>query len=629
MALVPKFEPSFDSNGDPEFEPSFIDNSVSLVIPNVTRNRTVSVGSVTSSIVTEVRFEANFDTNGDPEFEPSFTVSSVSISIPNVVRNRTVSTGSVTQVADAITVQHDIENGNVDPASITITDGSTLTPTIEFDTLDSIYPIWRHFSLSIQNASGKSPTFKVNRSSKDGSTYIDPAYKPVYTTDFVTWVQADTVVLTGGVTGTIDFTFTSMPSGTVYVASSPYFRQTDAVSFAADLLSTYSSIAAPTASANANGVYATTPSVDNAFGTESGLNNQFSIRLSWSGSTTDGKAKRKAVLVSGIHGAGAAQSDIVFRESVLWMLNNASQQAQDFRSNFDVYLYFLVNPDGHKAGEAKTTPSSETDPNRAWNSAGNSTLQIITDLQDAIIADTGGSAELFLSYLGDVYSTETFSMWMTSGDNNPQTRHPTTQQIITQGMSIFNAVPDVTSVTDTTTDVAWAYAALNVKSALGIGVAAAGRTTIAHYQDISSKWLQTIAAADAQNAFTSTYITVPNVTRVRTVSVGTVTVLNEITVANITRNRTVSVGVITPVNNIVIADVTRNRAVSLGAVTLYAPGDILLPNVTRNRTVSIGAVILTSAEKKIPITNAVRIWMKKAKPEVGMKTAKPKIRMKI
>ncbi len=400
-----------------------------------------------------------------------------------------------------IVIAHNIKNGNIDPASITITNGLTDTPAIAFDALQSIFPLWRHFAFSITGADGKTPTFAINRSTKDGSTYIHADYKPVYTTDFISWTQADVVNLVGDVSGTIEFSFAApLPSGTVYIASSPYWRTDDAVSFASLLLSTHSSVASPTTSADASGIYATTPSVNNAFGTESGLNNQYAIKLDWGGATTDGFRKRSLVVIAGIHGAGSANSDIAFRESILWMLNDASQEAQDFRSNFDVYCYFLVNPDGHSAGEAKSTPASDVDPNRAWNVAGDSALPIITDLQNAIIADTGGSADVFLSWRGDAYSIDDFSMSLTAADTNPQTRSPAIQEIIDQGFIQFGAIPDVDNVTATTADVYWANTRLGSAS-VGVGVALSAKTTIAHYQSLAAKWMATLSASTQETAF--------------------------------------------------------------------------------------------------------------------------------
>ncbi len=402
---------------------------------------------------------------------------------------------------NGIVIAHNIKNGNIDPASVVITNESSDTPSIAFDALQSIFPLWRHFAFSITGAEGKTPTFAINRSTKDGSTYIHADYKPVYTTDFITWTQADVVNLVGGVSGTIEFSFAApLPAGTVYIASSPYWRTDDAVSFASLLLSTHSSVASPTTSADASGIYATTPSVNNAFGTESGLNNQYAIKLDWGGATTDGFRKRSLVVIAGIHGAGSANSDIAFRESILWMLNDPSQEAQDFRSNFDVYCYFLVNPDGHSAGEAKLTPDSSVDPNRAWNVAGDSALPIITDLQNAIIADTGGSADIFLSWRGDAYSTDDFSMSLTATETNPQTRSAAIQEIIDQGFIQFGAVPDVDNVTATTADIYWANTRLGSES-VGVGVALATRTTIAHYQDLAAKWMRVISDSAQQQAF--------------------------------------------------------------------------------------------------------------------------------
>ncbi len=402
---------------------------------------------------------------------------------------------------NGIVIAHNIKNGNIDPASVVITNGSTDTPSIAFDTLQSIFPLWRHFAFSITGAEGKTPTFAINRSTKDGSTYIHADYRPVYTTDFITWTQADVVNLVGDVSGAIEFSFAApLPAGTVYIASSPYWRTDDAVSFASLLLSTHSSVASPTTSADANGVYATTPSVNNAFGSESGLNNQYAIKLDWGGATADSFRKRSLVVIAGIHGAGSANSDIAFRESILWMLNDSSQEAQDFRSNFEVYCYFLVNPDGHSAGEAKLTPDSSVDPNRAWNVAGDSALPIITDLQNAIIADTGGSADVFLSWHGSAYSTDDFRMSLISSDVNPQTRSPAIQEIIDQGLIHFSAIPDVNNVTATNSDIYWANTRLGSES-VGVGVALAAKTTIAHYQDLAAKWMAVLSASTQETVF--------------------------------------------------------------------------------------------------------------------------------
>lgn len=402
-----------------------------------------------------------------------------------------------------ITVICDIENGGMSQSSVTIQNPSSSTPTIYVDRRSGATSgtggLWRHATFAVENAQGKTPLFRINRATKDGASVVHSLWRPVMTTDFVTWTQSNPVTFNGGTSGTFDFSFPDpLPSGRVYIASNLYGTQADAAEFANTLLTTYASVASPTLSANASGVYNTTPAENDDIGRAVGSNPQYAIKLAWPGPTTDGLRKRKLVVFAGIHAAGEQQSWIPFEQSVLWMLNSNSAEAIAFRANWDVYLYFLLNPNGVRQGNSRVTPRNTTDPNRDWASR---TLNEIAATYNAVIADTSGAADALFSWHGDTYHTDEFMGWVWTPDASAGTRSAAMQAMIDEGTVIFGAAPDIATSSSNNSDVWFGRSVLGAQVAFDNENSATRETTLLFYDGVGAKWMRTLQAVDADGLF--------------------------------------------------------------------------------------------------------------------------------
>lgn len=427
-------------------------------------------------------------------------------------------------------VLHDVPLGNIDSSLVTIEDTYSSRPIINIDRHSSAGSTWRHFLVGVDGVEDKSPLFRMNRATKAGSSSIHSSYRPVKTTDFAdaNWQVADATNLVGGTSGTIEWTYSGVfPAGVTYIASTITGRHAEATALAVDLLTNHSSVAAPTLSANASGVYATTVAETNHNSVSVGGKEQYSVKLDFGGATTDGQAKRKLVICAGTHAAGEGQSWPCFTNIVEWMLSDSSQAAIDFRSNWDVYLYWNFNANGLEGGNARTTFRSVTDLNRDFVSTGSSFLQETNDLRAAIEADTGGSADASFSTHGHVFSTVAL-MAGTAAHNNMPPRDAAVQAVFDNLEAAFGATIELqTSGTDDTY-AWWTEDVLGVTCAITIEHPAMGaNNTFAHYTDFADKWMTALSDADQSGVFNtgiqqltpSLYVN-PNTFYAHTVSVG-------------------------------------------------------------------------------------------------------------
>lgn len=400
-----------------------------------------------------------------------------------------------------VSVITDVDNGNISAPSVVVTNPNSQAPTVFVDRRSGAGLSWRHFMFAVENVEFRSPLFIINRATRDG---IPPTvnWKPVYTTDFVNWTQASVVNFVGGVSGTIQFSFPGdLPSGRVYIASNPMGRVQDAASLIENLLTNNSAIATPTASADSSGVYAISPSEIDDAGRSVGGNNQYSIKLAWGGATTDGQRKRKLVMINGIHAAGESQSWNGFKYAIDWMVNSASAEAVSFRANWDVYVYCLLNPNGVKGGNYRTTFRNSTDPNRDWRLTGNSVLQEITNIRAAIETDTGTNADMLLSWHGDVYNNVDYACGTDPDDAVPGTRTAATQILFDEGATLFGQAVDIQTSGTYNTEAWWGKAKLGCKVSLDLEIVNTSYTTLSWYQSLAEKWFKAIVATDATGVF--------------------------------------------------------------------------------------------------------------------------------
>lgn len=399
----------------------------------------------------------------------------------------------------AITVVTDIDAGNVDPAKVVITNAESDEPTVYVDYRTAAGG-WRHLHWAVENAGGKRPIFEMNWSSRISSTAPTPAWALLWTQDFITWTKAPSRTLASGVM-TCQFT-DPLPAGRVYLATQPLWPQSGADTLATELLTTYSSIASPTASANASGVYNVSPAETDENGRAIGEHEQYSIRLEFGGSTTDGGPKRRLVMLSGIHAAGESHAHTAFKAALDWIINDASQAAQDFRANWDVFCYFNLTPNGYYGGHHRTNFRSSTDPNRNW--AAGTPLQEIGAVKSAITTDlnlgSGGRWDAMFSWHAFYSHTSDFQCWVIPEDDNPDTRSPIMQAMFDKGALFFNDAPVLDTSGTNNTDVWWAKSQ-GAKVAFDTELQQSADTSPAFFQSVGTKWVRTLQAVDADGWF--------------------------------------------------------------------------------------------------------------------------------
>lgn len=410
--------------------------------------------------------------------------------------------------AIAITIIDGVESGNIDPSLVTVADETGASPTIWLDThyeldreMGGNYG-WRHLMFAIENAEGKTPVFRANRSTKSNKTEAPTTeWRPLWTQDFVTYHRAPSRTLVGGSTGYIEWQFSeAMPSGRVYVLDRVLGLQSHHEALAAQLLADYPSVASPTASADESGVFHVSPAENDQDGIAVGAHPMHALKLAWGGPTTDGARKRKLVMFAGIHAAGEAGYWPAFVSAIRWMLDDASSEAQAFRLNWDVYLYFALTPNGLYSGHCRTNgPARTTDPNRVFVLSGTPSLDEIAATCAAAIADTAGKCDAFFSWHCHPTRTE---LWIPgkSGPNYP-TADANHSQFVSTGNAIFGTAAYDYAVNLFNTDAWWGQVKLGAKVAFDAEFGTLGTTDPALFEVAGRNWMKTLQAVDAQGLF--------------------------------------------------------------------------------------------------------------------------------
>lgn len=408
----------------------------------------------------------------------------------------------------AIVVIEDIDGGTCAPSKTVITDAEGQSPTIYVDTRDGQQvDVWRQFLFAVENAEGKTPVFEHNRATRNEQITPPASWLPMWTQDFETWHRASAKTLTGTNTaGVIRWQFDEpLPSGRVYVASHATGIQASNATLAQRLLSQYPAIASPTASADVNGVFATSPAEIDDLGRQVGNHPMYAIKLAWGGATTDGGPKRKLAMFANIHSFGEANSWIPFVASIDWMIDNASPEAEALRANWDVYLYFSLSPNGVYAGARRwnVSASRNVDTNRVWNlDPAAIVVEEIRNTAIAVIADTGGSADALFSYHAWNSSTRFFNLFVPPDEEN-EPRSAAVQAMIDTGITIFGVNPMLASAGpgNLNTDCWWGAAKLGAKVSFDTEFPHNASTDPALYRQAGERWMQTLQAVDAQGLF--------------------------------------------------------------------------------------------------------------------------------
>lgn len=395
-----------------------------------------------------------------------------------------------------ISIDHAVDNCNINPATISITGAGSSNPDISLQTrpaLDSITAGFRHFYFAVDGGEGRTPTFRVEWTGRVGGDGRASGWRPVYTQDHITWVQATSVTLSGGYQV---FSFPGpLPSGRIYVSSNFTGRQADADALAADLLSTHASIASPLPSADVGGVYNTTPAENDDLGRAIGSKPQYAIKLDWGGSTSDGRRKRIAILDCGMHAAGEQQAWATFKSSIDWLINDSSPEAARIRQNFEIYLYFNINANGIAQGNSRGKISKTSDPNRDF--VGGAWAEIAA-FKSAVLADTSGVCDVYFEYHGDVFQTKIFHTAFASIDADEATRSSAASAMLANAISEFGTSPALQSQTPNTTGLWFHRYLVNAEISMSVENPAFGITTQANYDSVASKWMRALSVTDSQ-----------------------------------------------------------------------------------------------------------------------------------
>jgi hypothetical protein len=281
----------------------------------------------------------------------------------------------------AFAVLHDMDSGNINPASTVLGDEETSTPTA--------YVAPRtphiHWLFGLTGVLGKRPIVTVNNSNRFLSTAMLASWNPVFSYDQITWTPFDTphVALTGPVR--VQFQHSeAFTSDTVYIADHPVFRFADFQTLATQLATNSSGLVMPSNVGNSAGVIGTTQAELGPGSRIVGNNPIWGFRFNDpSVTTTDGGPRREIIITCGIH-AGEVIDGWFLKGILDWYLNGSGTKHARFRANFRLLVYFALTPNGRRAGNYRVNPTRSTDPNRDWLSFSLNESRIV---RDAILAD--------------------------------------------------------------------------------------------------------------------------------------------------------------------------------------------------------------------------------------------------
>lgn len=354
-------------------------------------------------------------TNANTFYGPTVTRGSVTVS-PGLLTNS--STLYAPTVGDVLTVQHDIDTGNIDPAGVTVTNGASSTPTValrpRYVPMQNVVTnfgaqghngdggCWIHFHFRLDHANGKQPTFTFETAWRwwsDGGTGYPYAssWRPVYSYDLETWTPVTNAPsnLTSPARKSWQFD-SAFTQDTVYVADHPVWTYAHFEALAAALVADSSGLVHLSAAADGDGVIGQSPAETDDLGRAVGGHDMFGFRIEDTSYTTaaDGGPKRVAVLDAGLHG-GEMLDGFGLLGFINWALTDSGSNAVAFRRNWRVFLYFGLNPNGRfggaYSGHWDANSRNVVNTNRDWNDSTGFGYQESQVVRDAVNADIGGA----------------------------------------------------------------------------------------------------------------------------------------------------------------------------------------------------------------------------------------------
>lgn len=140
----------------------------------------------------------------------------------------------------------------------------------------------------------------------------------------------------------------------------------------------------------------------------------YAFKVGSSGLAPDGSSKRNMVMMAGVH-ASEDVGNYSLKGAVEFLVSE-DPQAQLLRSWFNTYVYPVVASAGRKGGSTRgdfQTGYMKADINRNWEG---STFETLEMHKVAILADTGGEAEVFFDFHGDMLNTQPSSAYVAATD---------------------------------------------------------------------------------------------------------------------------------------------------------------------------------------------------------------------
>lgn len=306
----------------------------------------------------------------------------------------------------------DYDGGTIDTSLSSVTNENASAPSVELvprnTSLASFgsYTFWG-WAAKLTGVEGKTPTFSAvcvdtGISSFAFQSLPTSGYRPWFSYDQVTWTKFTNVSSTGSAGSppfSIEFSHSSgFSQGTVYVRSMPGLPVSTMTTKVAALegnalvSSTTSWDGVSSTGAAKFKIGATTSTTDEQSRTIP-AQTLYGFKISSGGLATDGNAKRKVVLISGVH--SAEQEGQLYLWAAIDYILSGVDGATALLGDFDFYCYPCVNPSGVYGGLMRADPHAKTvDPNRAWRTDIN-TVECANLMRPLISADVGGACTVF------------------------------------------------------------------------------------------------------------------------------------------------------------------------------------------------------------------------------------------
>ena len=256
---------------------------------------------------------------------------------------------------------------------------------------------------------GMTPQFKLSRTNVEGT--IETSKKFVFSYDGLTWAEFDN---RSNDASYFYFSHNSAFSGgSVWIASQTPWLPSYTLPWIESLESSGYVSEAPSSLGASYQFNTRVACVDELGGAIPALP-LYSFKISAPGLAPDGTAKRKMVLLSGVHSSEDI-SNYVLKGAVDFLVS-ADSLAATVRAWFDVFVYPMVGASGRYGGGTRTDFQSgyvDGDLNRHWHDA---THDALNKHKTAIQADCGDTFQVLLDFHGMHNSTNPYNFVQAESD---------------------------------------------------------------------------------------------------------------------------------------------------------------------------------------------------------------------